>query len=79
VARKRVVALAALWTLATGALVATQGCYGRTCEGSFAFYGTKPGEGRMVDANTWESAPIDGAWLHFPGARTWIFDFAEIS
>ena len=30
-------------------------CYDRACEGDFVVYGDRPGEGRMVDENTWES------------------------
>lgn len=77
-ARRRVVALGALWAVATGAIVAIQGCYGRVCEGSVAFFGGAPGEGRMIDENTWESVPIDGQWLHFPGARIYAFDIPQL-
>lgn len=76
--RKRLAALAGLWCLVSGGVFAMQGCYGRICEGSVSFFGTKPGEGRMVDEDTWESSAIDEPMLHFPGARTWIFDMPQL-
>jgi hypothetical protein len=62
----------------SGAIFAAQGCYGRICEGSTGVFGTKPGEGRMLDENTWESTPLDAPWLPFPGARTWIIDMPQL-
>lgn len=77
-ARRRLAVLAGLWILVSGAIFSMQGCYGRICEPSLQFFGTKAGEGRMIDENTWESAPVDGPWLHFPGARTWVFDIPAL-
>ena len=62
------------WAAVTAAVALVPGCYGRTCEASGETYGTEPGEGRMIDADTWESSQIDGKWLFYPGARVWGFE-----
>ncbi|MGH7283317.1 MAG: hypothetical protein ACRELY_17460 [Polyangiaceae bacterium] len=50
------------------------GCQGRECESiGFTDYGMAPGEGHLVDANTWESTPNNGTWLPFGPYQTWVF------
>ena len=71
---KRVVALVALWASVTGGMLALTACYGENCNGSSGGYGSKPGEGRMIDENTWESSPMDGKWLHFSSQHAWFFE-----
>jgi hypothetical protein len=70
----RVAVLAALWVAVVGAIATASGCYGRVCEPSFGTWGLEPGEGRMLDPDTWESNPLDGQWLDFPGQRTWVLE-----
>lgn len=52
---------------------ATTACQARSCEYSGSDFGRNPGEGRLIDANTWESTPAEGSWLPFPGERYWYF------
>ena len=54
------------------------GCYGRNCEGEAITFGTRAGEGSMINADTWQSNPIEGTWLEFPRQRVWIFDMREL-
>ena len=61
--RKRVAAIVALWVTVMGAVSLASGCYGHTCDGEVTFFGKNAGEGRLLGADTWESGPIDGAWL----------------
>ncbi len=42
------------------------GCFGRGCDPSFFDWGGHPGEGQMIDPDTWESNPLDGTWLPLP-------------
>lgn len=72
--RRRLVGLAVLWAAVTTAVALVPGCYGQTCDGSSEGFGRGEGEGHMIDEDTWESAPIDGKWLFFPGARIYFFD-----
>jgi hypothetical protein len=72
--RGRLYALGALWVGVTAGMLAMPGCYGENCNATSGAYGREPGEGRMIDANTWESSPIDGKWLHFPSQHIWYFD-----
>jgi hypothetical protein len=76
--RARVIALAALWAIVVGAIATASGCYGRTCEPSLRTWGLEPGEGRMLDPDTWESNALDGPWLDFPGQRTWVFEMRDL-
>jgi hypothetical protein len=76
--RRRVMALGALWTVVMGATSFASGCYGHNCDGDVLVFGHAPGEGQLLDANTWQSGPIDGAWLPFPKQRTWIFELREL-
>lgn len=52
---------------------ATTACQARNCEYSGSDFGRNAGEGRLIDANTWESTPAEGNWLPFPGERYWYF------
>jgi hypothetical protein len=76
---RRVVVLVAIWLVISVAVVFAPGCYGRNCEGGFETYGTDPGQGRMLDENTWESNPQDGTWLPYPRQRYYIFDIRALS
>lgn len=60
------------------ALLAQTGCFGRQCDGDFQSYGGKPGEGRLLDPDTWETTSFDGKWLGFPHRRTWVFDTSAL-
>lgn len=73
-ANRTVVALVALWASVTGGMFALTACYGENCNGTSGGYGTKPGEGRMIDENTWESSPMDGKWLHYSSGHIWFFE-----
>lgn len=70
--------VAVLLFLVAAVLVLAPGCYGRQCDGSVDYYGAKEGQGRMLDSNTWESNPIEGSWLAYPGQRTWVFDIPQL-
>jgi hypothetical protein len=54
------------------------GCYGHNCDGDLLTFGQAPGEGRLIDENTWESSPIDGDWLPFTKQRIWVFQFPQL-
>lgn len=71
---RRLLALVVLWVAVTGGMLVMPGCYGRNCEGTSGLYGMKPGEGRMIDENTWESSPMDGRWLHYSSGHIWFFE-----
>ena len=75
---RRVLALGALWVSISAGALAAPGCYGRNCEGGLEFYGAETEQGRMVDENTWESGPMDGAWLPYPRQRAYIFDIRAL-
>ena len=51
------------------------GCFTHACEGDVIAkpFGEAAGEGHFLDDTTWESMPLDGKWLFFPGGRTWKF------
>ena len=72
--RRKVAALGGLWLAVTVAMLAAPGCYGQHCEGTTGTYGNKPGEGNMIDENTWETTAIDCKWLHFSSRHSWFFD-----
>ncbi len=74
----RVFALAALWGVVVLSIATASGCYGRTCEASVKTWGLNPGEGRLIDPDTWQSSALDEPWLDFPGQRTWIFDMRDL-
>lgn len=75
---RRVALLGAIWAVVTGGALAVPGCYGRNCEGDVKFFGAQPGEGRMIDENTWESSPVDGRWLPYPRQRVYVLDIPEL-
>jgi hypothetical protein len=71
---RTLVALVVLWASVTGGMLALPGCYGENCNGTAGSYGSKPGEGRMIDENTWESTPMEGKWLHYSSGHAWFFE-----
>jgi hypothetical protein len=71
---RRLGALLFLWASVTGGMLALTACYGENCTGTSGGYGTKPGEGRMIDENTWESTPQNAKWLHFSSGHAWFFE-----
>lgn len=77
-ARRRIWALAALWAAISAAVLLVPGCYGRNCDGDVVTFGDDPGEGMMLDENTWVSGPIDGEWLWFPRQRYYVFDLTVL-
>jgi hypothetical protein len=55
-------------------VMAVPGCQGRECESDgYKDYGYGPGEGHLVDANTWESTPDNANWLAFGPYHSWGF------
>ena len=70
----RAFALVGIWAAVTGGMFALAACYGENCNNTSGGFGNKPGEGRMIDENTWESSPIDGKWLHFSSGHIWFFE-----
>jgi hypothetical protein len=70
----RLLVLGVLWGAVTGVMLALPGCYGENCVNTSGGYGNKPGEGRMIDEDTWESSPMDGKWLHFSSGHIWFFE-----
>ena len=69
--RRRTTALVLLWVIVMIAVAAASGCYGRNCEGEVTYFGRNLGEGRMANADEWESMPYDSKWLPFPRQRVW--------
>lgn len=43
-----------------------EACLTDACKDSYATYGRAPGQGSLVDPNTWQSTPIEGEWVAFP-------------
>lgn len=76
--RTRVVGLAVLWAVVTGAVALVPGCFAQNCNQSYQLWGRDAGEGRLVDENTWESNPADGRWLDFPHERLWELDLHDL-
>jgi hypothetical protein len=65
--RRRLIFFALLWIVIVGLVaLASPGCYGRNCEAGLQTFGTDPGQGRMIDENTWESSPQEGEWIPYP-------------
>lgn len=75
----RLAVVAGVWLAVTGAAALVPGCYGRTCDASYQLYGRDPGQGAMIDPDTWESNPVEGGWLPLPGSRTWFFEVPALS
>jgi hypothetical protein len=76
---RRILALGALWLAISSAVLLAPGCYGRNCEGGVETFGTDGGQGRMLNADTWESGAIDGNWLWFPRQRYYVFDIRAMN
>lgn len=76
--KKRVGAMIALWTVVMGGVSFAAGCYGKTCDGDIQVWGRDPNQGRLIDVDTWETGPIDGAWLPFPHQRLYILDLHDL-
>lgn len=76
--RRRLWAFAALWAAISAAVLLVPGCYGRNCDGDVVTFGDDPGEGMMLDENTWVSGSIDGEWLWFPRQRYYVFDLSAL-
>lgn len=74
----RVAGLALVWALVTSAAALLPGCFGRNCEGTVEYFGRNPGEGALVNADTWESSPVGTRWLNFPRQRVWDFELREL-
>ncbi len=58
--------------IATGALLGL-GCPTGACDGDQITYGLEPGQGNLIDENTWESSPIGGTWVIFSARRSISF------
>lgn len=43
-----------------------EACLTRACDYSDGEWGNKPGQGSLIDANTWQSTALDGEWVPFP-------------
>lgn len=54
------------------------GCTDRRCEASSQLWGGAPGEGQRIDEDTWQSTPMTGAWLEFPGQKTFFFRYRDV-
>ncbi len=67
--------LSAIAWLAAAAIpisLTMSGCQGRECESDgYKDYGYGPGEGHLVDENTWESTPNNANWLPFGPYHLW--------
>jgi hypothetical protein len=48
------------------ATYSSEGCLTDACKESFIDFGKAPGQGSLVDENTWQSTPVDGDWQPFP-------------
>ena len=67
-------ALAFLALAAIPIALIAPGCQGRECESDgYKDYGYGPGEGHLVDENTWESTPNNATWPAFGPYHTWGF------
>jgi hypothetical protein len=78
--RRRLILFALLWIgLVAGVALASPGCYGRNCEGGIEPFGTDPGQGRMIDENTWESSPMEGEWLPYPKQRFYTINIPGLN
>ena len=75
--KRRVLGLVALWGIVMGGL-GSASCYGHTCDGDTQTYGTIPGEGQLVNADTWQSTPVDGDWIPFTRQRVWVFEMRDL-
>jgi hypothetical protein len=78
VAEARTIAALAVWAIVVGGVGLGSGCYGHNCDGDVQVYGRNPNEGELVNADTWESSPIDGDWIPFTKQRLWIFVMRDL-
>ena len=76
--RRGLLGLFALWATVSGAALVAPGCYGRNCEGRADVFGREPGEGSLIDEDTWQSSPMDGKWLPFPRQQLYFFELREL-
>ncbi len=51
---------------------ASVGCFDGSCDEQLSR--AEPGSGRLIDANTWESGPIDGEWLRYDHRMLIVLD-----
>lgn len=65
---------------AGGAGASALGCFGRECEGDWVdFWGEFDGvRASMIDANTFQTSPVEGRWLPFPHRRSFVIWFDKI-
>jgi hypothetical protein len=75
---RRAHTLVGLWLAISGAVVLAPGCYGRNCQGDAQTFGAEPGQGHMLDDNTWESTDQRDPWLPFPRQRQYVFDLRAL-
>src|SRR4051794_34466552 len=77
--RRRLVAVTALWAIVMAGATGAARCFGHVCDDTEpVVYGREPGEGHLLDPDTWESNPVEGVWLPFPRKRVWIFDYRAL-
>lgn len=67
-----------LWLGVTVAALSTSSCYGRNCDAGFFPFGADAGEGKMINADKWQSGPADGPFLFFPGNHTYQFEMRQL-
>jgi hypothetical protein len=66
--------MVALWAIVMGSVFSFVGCFGHICDGDVVTYGRNANEGELINADTWESNPVNGQWLAFPRQRVWFFE-----
>jgi hypothetical protein len=76
--RRRTIGVVALWAIVMGGVSFLAGCYGHNCDGDSITWGRNPGEGRLIDADNWESSPIDGDWIPFTRQRVVFFEMRDL-
>jgi hypothetical protein len=67
-----------IWLAISGAALLAPGCYGRNCQGDTQTYGAEPGQGHMLDDNTWESNDQREPYIPFPRQRIIVFDIRAL-
>jgi hypothetical protein len=65
--------LVATCVVAGPVAVSATGCAGDDCAGSSETWGSCT-QGERVDDYTWESGPVDSAYLDFHGGTNWLLD-----
>jgi hypothetical protein len=76
--RRRLAAVVALWAIVMAATSLAAGCYGHNCDGDIQVFGRNPGEGQLLDPDTWQSNPVDGVWLPFPTQRLDLIELRDL-